>query len=160
MTKAITEHALKKRGRKPMQPPRDAATRIEALAADGWSILGIARQLGTYPDTFRRWLDEFPELQTAIDNGRENERQALHNMLYRQAMEKGNSTAAMFLLKARHGYREGDQSETGNKVQINFQLPGALSMSEFQNANPKVIDANTSTNEPVSTERIAIARGS
>ncbi len=119
-------------GRLKKNPPRDAAARVEALAADGFSVLGIAKRLGTSADTFRRWLEETPALQNALDNGRENERYALHNMLYRQAMEKGNTIAAMFLLKARHGYREGDQSETGNKVQINFQMPGALSMEEFR----------------------------
>lgn len=131
MTKKITDRPLLPKGRKPKQPPRDAATRIEAFAADGFSIRGVAAGLGVAQDTFRKWLDDSPELQEAFDNGREKERYALHNMLYRQAIEKGNSTAAMFLLKSRHGYREGDQSETGNKVQINFQLPGALSMEEF-----------------------------
>ncbi|MCY1310270.1 hypothetical protein D9M69_600390 [compost metagenome] len=43
----------------------------------------------------------------------------------------GNVTAAIFLLKARHGYREGDQSEIANKVSINFQLPGALRLEDF-----------------------------
>ncbi len=121
----------KKTGRPRKLPPADAARRIEALAADGFSIVGVARALGTSADTFRTWLDEASELREAFDQGREIERHALHNMLYRQAMEKGNASAAMFLLKARHGYREGDQNETGNRVQIVFQLPGALSPVEF-----------------------------
>lgn len=43
----------------------------------------------------------------------------------------GNIVAAMFLLKTRHGYREGDQSDTANKVSITFQMPGALPMDQF-----------------------------
>jgi hypothetical protein len=42
----------------------------------------------------------------------------------------------MFLLKARHGYREGDQSEMGNKVSVTFNLPASLSLDQFH----KVID--------------------
>ena len=37
----------------------------------------------------------------------------------------------MFLLKARHGYKEGDQSEAANKVSINFTLPAALPAEQF-----------------------------
>lgn len=39
----------------------------------------------------------------------------------------------MFLLKARHGYREGDQAAEANRVSINFQMPGvALPLAQFQ----------------------------
>jgi hypothetical protein len=94
-------------------------------------------------------------LQRAFDEGREKERHALHNMLYRQAMEKGNATAAMFLLKARHGYREGDQNEAGNRVQILFALPGAMTMEEFTTIGNGPAD---NRNERVSAPRIALAR--
>ncbi len=63
--------------------------------------------------------------------GREAERLTLHNVLYEQATKNGNIVAAMFLLKARHGYREGDQSTEANRVSINFTMPGALSPGEF-----------------------------
>lgn len=138
-------------GRKQKQPPPSAAVTIRAMAADGFSIVGIAAKLKTSKDTFGRWLDEDEALREAFDQGREKERHALHNMLYRQAMEKGNSTAAMFLLKARHGYREGDQGDTGNKVSIVFQLPGAMQMQEFKNLEKVVIE-----NEPSnSTKRLS-----
>ena len=132
-------------GRKQKQPPPGAEATIRAMAADGFSIVGIAQKLGTGKNTFGHWLDENPELREAMDQGREKERHALHNMLYRQAMEKGNSTAAMFLLKARHGYREGDQGDTGNKVSIVFQLPGALPMQEFINLEKVVKDESDKT---------------
>jgi hypothetical protein len=125
----------KKRGPKPKTPPATAADRIEALAADGFSMRGVAAGLGVSADVLRRWLDEQPDLQEAFDRGRERERHTLHNALYRAATEQGNMTAAMFLLKARHGYREGDQGDTANRVQITFALPGALPLADF-----KVID--------------------
>lgn len=108
-----------------------AAKAIYACAAGGFSVVGVAQALGTSKDTLGRWLDEYPELKEAFDQGREQERYMLHNKLYRLAMEQDNASAAMFLLKARHGYREGDQGETANRVSINFTLPGALPMEQF-----------------------------
>jgi len=71
-------------------------------------------------------------ISRALDQGREKERHTLHNVLYTAATESGNTTAAMFLLKARHGYREGDQNEQANRVNIVFQLPGAMKLDQFK----------------------------
>jgi hypothetical protein len=117
-------------GPAPKAPPADAARRIAALAATGHSVVGIARGLDTSNDTFRRWIEEDPALAEALARGRESERFALHNVLYRAA-RRGNIVAAMFLLKARHGYREGDQSDAANRVSINFTLPAALKPEQF-----------------------------
>ena len=133
MTKKITRPHLKP-GPKLKPIPSDAAAEIELLAADGHSILGIAKRLSTTPETLHLWFDREPSLKQAFDTGRENERWALHNLLYRQAMEEGNSTAAMFLLKARHGYKEGEESGQGNRVSINFTLPGAMTLENFTKA--------------------------
>ena len=95
---------------------------------------GIAAAMAISVDTFRKWLDEYPELNDAFDQGRERERAALHGKLYDAAME-GNTVAAMFLLKSRHGYREGDQGEQANRVSINFTLPGALPAEKFIEVN-------------------------
>lgn len=111
-------------------PPHDAAARIEKLASEGWSIKGIAKALGTDHETLGRMLDDHPPLRAGFDAGRERERHALHNSLYTAAMN-GQIAAAMFLLKARHGYREGDQSDTANRVSIEFKLPGALKPEQF-----------------------------
>ena len=108
-----------------------AAKTIYACAAGGFSVVGVAQALGTSKDTLARWFDEYPELKTAMDEGRETERHMLHNKLCRLAIEHDNASAAMFLLKARHGYREGDQGETANRVSINFTLPGAMSLDQF-----------------------------
>jgi transposase-like protein len=121
-----------KTGRKKKQPPPSTAKIVRGMAAGGYSLVGIARELGTSKDTLLRWLDEQPELREAYEQGKETERYSLHNMLYRQAMQKGNATAAMFLLKSRHGYREGDQTEQGNRVSITFALPGALGLEEYK----------------------------
>jgi hypothetical protein len=145
MTKRVTRPD-KKTGRPRKDPPPNAAARIEALAATGHSMVGIARGLNTSKDIVRRWCEDDPALAEALARGREAERFALHDVLFRAATEDGNIVAAMFLLKARHGYKEGDPSGEANRVSITFALPGAMSMEEFQ-----VID-----NEPNNrTERLS-----
>lgn len=115
-------------------PPKDARDLILGAAAGGANKRGVALALGTSFETFSRWLADDPELQTAFDKGREIERQTLHNVLYKTATEgsgKDKLLAAMFLLKSRHGYREGEQEQQGNRVQITFNLPGAKKPEEF-----------------------------
>lgn len=115
-------------------PPPDAVERIRALAAEGWSIRGIASAFGIGYDLLAgRWFEEYPELREAMEAGREEERHALHNRLFRMAMEgEGRDAviAAMFLLKARHGYREGD-AQTDGRVAVTFNMPAALPLDKF-----------------------------
>lgn len=129
-------------GRKMKQPPASATPEeIRLLAADGHSIRGIAARLGTSNETFTRWMDEDKALREAFEAGREEEGRALRNVLYRQATEKGNIVAAMFILKCRHGWDDrGNNTESSNKVSITFQLPGAMQMQEFKNLEKVIHD--------------------
>jgi len=118
-------------GRPRKEPPPDAALRIRELSSEGHSLAGIANYMGVSVDTLRRWCNEHPALKEQLDLGREKERFALTDMLFRKAMA-GDTIAAMFLLKARHGYKEGEQHDaTGGRVNITFNLPGALPLSAF-----------------------------
>ncbi|MDP1550514.1 MAG: hypothetical protein Q8L97_10200 [Nitrosomonas sp.] len=129
----------RKTGRPRKLPPAGAANTIRELASLGHSIVGIAERFNVCDDVLSRWMDEMPELREALNQGREKERHTLHNTLYVQATECGNATAAMFLLKSRHGYREGDQGETANRVSINFTLPGALPLETFIEGSTEVL---------------------
>ena len=117
-------------GRPRKQMPADADKRAENVAADGASIGGIATSFGVSAEVFKRWIEEQPSLKEAIDRGRERERHVLHSGLV-EAAKKGNIVAMMFLLKSRHGYREGDQGDTANRVSITVSLPGALRLEQF-----------------------------
>ena len=126
MTKAVTispSRALKR-------PTPDAAERIRTMAAEGCRWVSIAARFDVDPKTLRKWREEFPELQDAYEQGRERERHTLHGVLVKQATE-GNTTAAIFLLKAAHGYREGDQSDQAGGVNVTIALPGAMSLQQF-----------------------------
>lgn len=143
-------------GRPRKEPQQGAAARIEEAAANGADVRGIAYSVGINKDTLQRWFNDFPDLRAAYERGRERERAALHNALYRAATEQGNMIAAMFLLKARHGYREGDQGDSGNKVSITFSLPGALPMDQYRE---KVIEHGSDPDQRLPRARTAIARG-
>lgn len=106
------------------KPKANTAQVVEELASQGHSILNISRALGISKELFYVWREQYPDIETALQHGKEKERHDLHNALYQSAM-KGNVTSAIFLLKARHGYREGDQSDIANKVAITFNLPAA-----------------------------------
>lgn len=119
-------------GRPRLEPKPNAAERIAELAAAGSSMRGVSSALGVSKDVLGRWLKEYPDLQEAFERGRERERRELHNVLFKAATEGANIVAAMFLLKARHGYREGDQGESGNRPTININLPGAMPLAQLK----------------------------
>jgi len=119
-----------KAGRKATTAPAGAAETVRALAADGWSVIGIAHRLGVDPKTFNNWLEIDPKLKDAIALGREEEHHVLFNVLYRAATEKGNITAALGILNARHCWRT-DQSDQVNRVSVTIALPGAMTLQQF-----------------------------
>jgi hypothetical protein len=124
------EDKLSAGGRPRKEPPADAADVIRHAAAHGASKVGVAMAAGCNVDVLNRWFDERPDLKLAFDEGREKERASLHNVLYDAAM-KGAVVPALFLLKARHGYQEGQQDGQGNRVFVTFNIPGALPLDNY-----------------------------
>ena len=114
------------------KPPQGCAAETRALAATGNSIRGIAAYFGVDVATFNRSMDENPELAESFANGRDHERQTLHNMLYRKAIDKQDTVCALFLLKCRHQYFENDRSDQSNRVQVVFNLPGAMTPEQYK----------------------------
>ena len=90
--------------------------------------------LGCNTNVLDRWMHEDPALKQAFDEGRETERKTLHNVLF-EAATKGTGKealiAAMFLLKARHGYVEGQQESQANRVSVTFNIPAAQPLENF-----------------------------
>lgn len=134
-------------GRRAIVPPANAAERIRTMAAEGHSTVAIAQQLGVGRKTLDKWRSEDPALEEAYRAGLERERYTLHNVLVEKA-RAGNIVAAIFLLKARHGYREGDQGDTGNAVQVNIALPGAMTPEQYLAArgHPATVECKAATN--------------
>lgn len=132
-------------GRPRKDPPPNAAQRIREATARGCNRRGVAMALGCNVDVLVRWLDEHAELKEAFDDGRENERAALHGKLFEAAMN-GAVVPALFLLKARHGYREGEQESQANRVSVTFNIPGALPLDKY------MVIENESRAEQISDE--------
>lgn len=119
-------------GRSPKPPPADAAERIEQLAAEGRPVVGVAVSMRTSRRVLRRWMAEHPELADAFDRGRERERHELHQILVNNARDGAKPNInAMFILKCRHGYKEGDPGEQAQRISVTFNLPGAMSREDF-----------------------------
>lgn len=91
----------------------------------------------TGKDAFRAAKRRDPAVQEAIDRGRAVEHDKLVGVLHDLPME-GQYVPAMFLLKARHGYREGEQFEANVNLRIDtggvLVVPNKMSMEEFLEA--------------------------
>lgn len=129
--KATVTASGAKIGRPRTEVPTNAAQRVRELAADGFSLVGIAAKLGTNRYTLSQWFDADPALKEALDVGRAHEEHALHSMLFRLAIEKNDKLAAFAILNSRHGWRQDDRGEQASRLQITFALPGALKPEQF-----------------------------
>ena len=119
--------------RKKKQISTDGYRKVQELAQRGCTERQIAQALGLSMSTFQKRKKEDQQLTEALALGREVEESALVGALYEQCM-KGVSIACMFLLKARHGYREGFKLEHEHNVQVAFQLPAALGKEQYNQA--------------------------
>lgn len=110
--------------------PDNALEIIEEMAATGYREVDIARALDTSWQVFNRIRQENESVANAFEAGRGREHQALVSKLYEKAM-KGDTVAALFLLKTRHGYREGHVVEHRSNVDVRLILPEALPAESY-----------------------------
>jgi hypothetical protein len=115
-------------------PPPEAAEVVFELCSRGVCDISVAKALGTSNTVYARWREAYPEIEEARRQGRAVEHDALFDVLFQAAVVEKNLTAAMFLLKARHGYREQgpDFTQVENKVSVTFELPGALKPDVYE----------------------------
>lgn len=101
--------------------------RIEKLAAEGVPKRDVARLLGVSPDTWYRVINNGrSDIADAYERGKAKNCHVLSNTLMKAAL-KGNITATIFMLKARHGWRENINlslvpDENGAPSQINLEI--------------------------------------
>ncbi len=107
---------------------------IERMSASGRNLASIARALGISSETFRAMRRRDTEAQEALERGRAALGDELTDILLQHA-RRGITVAAIFLAKARCGWREGEGLEgarTVNNTQINIQIPPPMSDAEFK----------------------------
>ena len=105
---------------------------IEAMAAGGQDQRSIAKRLGVDQKTLRDIRDRDPAMAEAWDRGHGELASELTHILLQHA-RKGNIVAAIYLTKARLGWREGTPAEgtAPPSVQVNIQIPAPMTDKEF-----------------------------
>lgn len=105
---------------------------IEELAGRGCHLTTIARALRMSIDAFKACRARQPEVEEAYQRGLGIEHDALTGNLRRLA-DDGNVVANLFLLKTRHGYREGEPLEVNVSVNAGGVLvvPAEMTVEDY-----------------------------
>jgi hypothetical protein len=113
---------------------RAGVTLVEKMARDGATDTTIARTLRIARDTFRSIRQRQPEVEEALARGRAVLEDELTHILLAKA-RGGETVAAIYLTKARFGWREGEtppSSSVTNNTQVNIIIPPQMSDAEWQ----------------------------
>lgn len=111
---------------------------VEKMAREGATDTTIARSLRIARDTFRAIRLRQPEVEEALVRGRAILEDELTNILLSKA-RNGETVAAIYLTKARCGWREGDlppSQQVTNNTQVNILIPAPMSEEEFARLLP------------------------
>ena len=105
---------------------------VEELSSRGCSLTTIARALRMDAATLRLVRQRQPEVEEAYQRGLAVEHDKLTSNL-RTLANGGNVVANLFLLKTRHGYREGEPLEVNLTVNTGGVLvvPGKMTVEEY-----------------------------
>jgi len=105
-------------GRPPHQPTDENRTKIKAWAAVGVRHEDIAAKLGISADTLVKYYRQ------ELDDGRIDANAQIGKSLYEQA-KAGNTTAMIFWLKTRAGWKETNVTELtgsdGSPLKVTWQ---------------------------------------
>ncbi len=114
------------------EPPVNVLEIVEMACRNGCTVHQIAEALGIDRKLFAEWRERYPDIETAMTAGRAVEHDKLFGALFKAATHetKPNLIAAIFLLKCRHSYREGE-APVSNTVSINFMLPKSMSPEQY-----------------------------
>jgi hypothetical protein len=118
-------------GRKKLQLVERDYGRIARLAERGVKETDICKALGISFPTWKRLKSEDERAIEVFEEARKIEEETLVGVLYEAATKQKNLTAAMFLLKARHGYIEGRERGQAQQVNVQITVPGAMDENEY-----------------------------
>ncbi|NBC05543.1 MAG: hypothetical protein GVY20_17810 [Bacteroidetes bacterium] len=119
-------------GRKKIKLKKQDYSKIRRLAKRGVKETDICKALGISFPTWARLKEEDEKAIEVFEEARKVEEDMLVGVLYDAAVNDKNLTAAMFLLKARHGYKEGAEQVNANQVNVKIQMPGAMDSNEYK----------------------------
>lgn len=90
--------------------------RVKGALLEGYSLAAIAKALRVSTPTLKRLMADDPDLQAEVEAQRSFEETELRDILMELA-RKGDTVAAIFLAKARHGWRDRDKSRALRQVE-------------------------------------------
>jgi hypothetical protein len=102
---------------------------IEEMARDGHPDVSIAKALRMHRETFRMCRRRQGEVDEALARGRAALESELAHLLLQHA-RKGNVVAAIFLAKARCGWREGE-APADTRPNITINLPDSQTPEDY-----------------------------
>lgn len=109
----------------------DNRERVKCALLDGYPVAAIAKALHVSTPTLKRLMADDPDLQAEVEAQRSFEESELRDILMELA-RKGDTVAAIFLAKARHGWRDRDDAKAlkavtdGNGGVLLLPAPGTL----------------------------------
>lgn len=104
---------------------------IEQLSAAGNANVTIAKALGTSATVLKALLSDDERVALAYDVGKARLADELTDILLSHARD-GNVTAAIFLSKARLGWRDVGPATVQTAVAVNITIPAPMSDADFQ----------------------------
>ncbi len=117
-------------GRTKIQLAEKDYSTIRSLAERGVKETDMVKALGISYPTWQRLKEEDERALEVFEEAKKIEEDALVGMLYEKAMQ-GDTTSAMFLLKTRHGYKEGAEQVNANQVNVKITLPGSMEPKDY-----------------------------
>ena len=110
----------------------DGLALVQAMARECRDLETIAATLGISKDTFRNIRKRQPEVQEAIDRGRAGLGDEISDLLLLQARQ-GNTTAAIYLSKARLHWRDiGPIPGEASAPNINITINAPMDATEWE----------------------------
>lgn len=95
--------------------------KIEVLSGYGLTMEQIADVHGVHRETFRRYMDDNPQLKAALESGRSKASAAVTQSAYQQAVSGKVPAMTMFWLKCRQRWKETHVIEHAGEIDINTQ---------------------------------------
>jgi hypothetical protein len=126
--------------------PANGLDIIRQMARNGCQETKIAQALGLSFKTWVRLRKEDPEARAVWEEARAIEHDAIMGKLFQLGMEEDNAGALMFLMRARHGYRDQGSTDPADASRpiVNIVLPSPMRPEDYVKlieASPEVLES-------------------
>lgn len=115
-------------GKKRINPPSNARSEIERLAAKGYSTVGLAKHFKVSRRVITRWFEEDENLEECYEQGRDSYRQRLEEQIVQMTLAGKTPAGLIYLLKSKFKMYDMPSSKTDVNVGVGVQVPNVLVM--------------------------------